>query len=130
MPELDENDLRKLFQAAGHDVPGTDLTERIMARVAVTPIARPVAVEPLIGKRAWAGIITGVSVLLGLSVAAGQGAGATAPYLAPLMDLLGGIGLPQGDWPLWMIGASACALLFALLDRALARRTTARAAHA
>ena len=53
MPELSEIDLRKLFQAAGHQMPASDLTDRIMARVAVTPIIRSTVVQPLISKRAW-----------------------------------------------------------------------------
>lgn len=122
MPELDDKGLRKLFQAAGHEAPATDLTARIMARVAVTPIARPVEVIPLIGKRAWTVMAVGVTVLLALAVAGSTGQTTTPSYLTPVTDLLGSIRLPQGDWPVWMIGASACALLFTLLDRMLARR--------
>ena len=61
MPERNEQqptqstdqDLCKLFQTAGHHAPGCDLTARIMARVAVTPLFRPKVIRPLIGQRTW-----------------------------------------------------------------------------
>ena len=56
MPEPKE-DLHHLFQAARHAAPATDLTDRIMARVAVTPLLRPTPVRPILGRGAWTSII-------------------------------------------------------------------------
>lgn len=124
---MSENDLRKLFQAAGHAGPERDLTDRIMARVAVTRIADPTPVQPLIGKRAWAGIAG--TALLVLAIAAGlSGAPAatpTVPYAQPLIDWLGALRLPEGQWPQWVIGASGLALFFAALVRKAERNVPA-----
>lgn len=124
---MSENDLRKLFQAAGHTGPERDLTDRIIARVAVTRIADPTPVPPLIGKRAWAGIAG--TALLVLAIAAGlSGAPAatpTVPYAQPLIDWLGALRLPEGQWPQWVIGASGLALFFAALVRKAERNVPA-----
>ena len=124
---MSENDLRKLFQAAGHAGPERDLTDRIMARVAVTRIADPTPVPPLIGKRAWAGI-AGVAFLV-VAVAAGlSGAPAASPslpYAQPISDWLGGLSLPEGQWPQWVVGASVLALFFAALVRRAERSVSA-----
>lgn len=124
---MSENDLRKLFQAAGHTGPERDLTDRILARVAVTRIADPTPVQPLIGKRAWAGIAG--TALLVLAIAAGlSGAPAatpTVPYAQPLIDWLGALRLPEGQWPQWVIGASGLALFFAALVRKAERNVPA-----
>jgi hypothetical protein len=120
MPELNERDLGRLFKAVGHEAPGNDLSARIMARVAVTTIARPVPVKPLIGPWGWAGIAAFVLavVLLGLYSGIASG-GASVTYPSPVQDLFSGMELPKGDWPLWMIGMSFLALLFLGIDRAL-----------
>lgn len=105
-------------------MPGTDLTARIMAQVAVTPITRPVAEKPLIGRKGWAMIVAGTITLFALAfIGDGSAIVRTPSYFAPFTSLLNGIRLPQGDWPAWAIGASACALLFTALDRVLARKT-------
>jgi hypothetical protein len=120
MPELNERDLGRLFKAVGHEAPGNDLSARIMARVAVTTIARPVSVQPLIGTWGWAVIAVFVLavVLLGLYSGIASG-GANVTYLSPIQDMISGVELPKGDWPLWMIGMSFLALLFLGIDRAL-----------
>jgi hypothetical protein len=120
MPELNERDLSRLFKSVGHEAPGNDLSARIMARVAVTTIARPVPVKPLIGPWGWAGIAAFVmgAVLLGLFSGV-AGGGSEFTYLSPVLDMISGIELPKGDWPLWMIGISFLALLFLGIDRAL-----------
>ncbi len=135
MPERNEHDhtpaseqaLRKLFQAAGHHTPGTDITARIMAQVAVTPLLRPVVVKPLIGSRAWAVMAIGMLTLLVLVLTTGQGAPAEAPSaLSPYAERFRNLLMPGGTWPVWTIGVSACALLFTLLDRALAKRVASQ----
>jgi hypothetical protein len=45
--------------------------------------------------------------------------GANVTYLSPIQDMISGVELPKGDWPLWMIGMSFLALLFLGIDRAL-----------
>lgn len=124
MPELHDQDLRKLFRTVGHTPPGADLTARIMARVAVTPIARPLTVEPLIGKRGWAIAMVGVVALLVFAFVTGGNSTAPPPWLVPAAETLRHIRPPQ-DWPVWTLGTTACALLFTAVDRLLARRTAA-----
>ena len=120
MPELNERDLSRLFKAVGHEAPSNDLSARVMARVAVTTIARPVTVKPLIGRWGWAGIsmVFMAVVLLGLFSGMASG-GSDVIHLSPVKDFFSGMGLPKGDWPLWMIGMSFLALLFLGIDRAL-----------
>lgn len=122
MDELRDTDLNSLFQTAGYESPGTDLTARIMARVAVTPVLRPTKVEPLIGTWGWVGIC-GVLLAVVLSVLffgmASGGTGGT--YLSPIREFFSGMELLKGNWPLWMIGMSFLALLFMGIDRALDR---------
>ncbi len=123
MPELSDKQLRKLFHAAGHSSPGFDLTARILARAAVTPIARRVKEQPLIGRWGWAGIAGLVAALLIVARFAAAGGQATEPAVpSGFTAYLQHLQLPAGQWPLWAIGCSACALLLVLLDRALQRR--------
>lgn len=127
MPELNEHDLSKLFQAAGHHAPGSDLTARIMARVAVTPIHRPAPVKPLIGRTGWVLIAALLALpLLGALVAGPSQSAPSSGLLAPLQDLLTHVQLPAGAWPAWVIGASAVALLLVVLDRFLSRTAAAK----
>ncbi|MDX9750777.1 MAG: hypothetical protein RBT71_06820 [Flavobacteriales bacterium] len=127
MLEPTDTGLRKLFQAAGHHRPGTDLTARIMARVAVTPMARPAPIKPLIGQWGWGAMAAAVFALVAWAVvAAPHGTGTGQPLFAPLTDVLARVRLPHGDWPVWAIGASVCVLLFSLLDHALARHAGPR----
>lgn len=123
MPDLSDKQLRNLFHAAGHSAPAADLTARILARTAVTPIARRVKDEPLIGRWGWAGIAGLVVALLIVARLAGGEAQAAAPG-APsgFTAFLQHLQLPAGQWPLWAIGGSACAFLLVMLDRALQRR--------
>lgn len=124
MPELNDNDLHELFRIAGHSAPGTDLTARIMARVSVVRVERPVLVEPLIGKRGWAIATAGAIVLMGFAIFTG-GNGTTAPaWLGPITEVIGHIRPPR-DWAVWTLGTTACALLFTVADRILAHRTAA-----
>ncbi|MDQ3100505.1 MAG: hypothetical protein M3R08_03895 [Bacteroidota bacterium] len=127
MPELNDNELRKLFRTAGRQELGTDLTDRIMARVAVTPVLAPLEVKPLIGKAGWffiAACFIGLLVLL-FNVAS---AGPSGPsILDPLWQKVPGfegfsIKIPTGQWTIWAAGAAGCMLLFTLVDRALEGR--------
>jgi hypothetical protein len=71
--------------------------------------------------------LIGVVGLL-LSTAPAQSAG-SSPLSAMLRNTLGGFTLPTlpaGEWPLWLAGASACALLFTVVDRVLAQRMGGR----
>jgi hypothetical protein len=124
MPEMNDNDLRKLFQAAGHAKPERDLTDRIMARVAVTRIAEPVVVAPLISKRAWVtiGIATGLFVLCALSLSGLGGTSTSLPWMDRLLDSVVQLKMPEGAWPQWTIGLSGLALFFALLGHYTERR--------
>lgn len=98
MPEMNDNDLRKLFQAAGHAKPERDLTNRIMARVAVTRIAEPVVVAPLISKRAWVtiAIATGLFFLCALSLSGLGGTNPSFPWMDHLLDGVAQLKMPEG----------------------------------
>ena len=85
MPELSETDLRKLFQVAGHQAPASDLTDRIMARVAVAPIVRLTVATPLISKRAW---ITAALGLGGLVVLVTLLPGNPSPSTGPASNMV------------------------------------------
>lgn len=124
---MNENDLRKLFQAAGHAAPGRDLTDRIMARVAVTRIAEPTPVPPLIGKWGWAGIagLAVFIVVLAAIVPGSSAASSSLPYAEPIANWLAQLKLPEGQWPQWVIGSSFLALFFAALVRKAERTATA-----
>lgn len=130
MAELHDQDLDRLFRTAGHNKPATDLTARIMSRVAVTPVIRATEVKPLIGKRGWAAILVGFIGLVGLLLATAPAQSTTAsPISDMLRNTLGGFtlpALPAGEWPLWLACASACVLLFTVLDRSLAQRMGGR----
>ena len=125
MPEMHDNELRKLFQHAGRPPMGTDLSDRIMARVAVTPIMQPLEVKPLIGKAGWSAIAGMFIILLALLFnAAGISYNSQAPsILDPLLANVPNLhfSLPAGPWIYWAAGAAACALVFTLMDRALER---------
>jgi len=131
MLEPTDTGLRKLFQAAGHHRPGTDLTARIMARVAVTPMARPAPIKPLIGQWGWGAMAAGVIALFALVLIGNGSTTTTTPtLLTPFIEMTRNIRVPQGDWTVWASGVSACALLFTLLDRVLARRVALREGRA
>jgi hypothetical protein len=117
--------MRKLFQAAGHHTPGTDLTARIMARVAVTPMAHPTKVEPLIGRTGWTLLLAPVIVLITVTVVAAMRApaGDVPDYLAPMLEVVRNVRIPA-SWAMWSIGITGCLLLFTWMDRVLARRST------
>ena len=130
--DLNENDLRKLFQAAGHQVPTEGLTDRIMARVSVTRIVRLDLAEPLISKRAWIligiGLVT-LCTMLGLMPGAStQPTGPTSSLVSLIGAFVPRIHLPQGSWPLWSVFALGSVLFFVWVDNAITRgtrRTTA-----
>lgn len=130
MPELNERDLHKLFKAAGHHAPDSDLTARIMARVAVTPIHRPTPAKPLIGRRGWTLIVAVLALPLLAAWLAGPSA--TAPASGPLASLwerLSQLQLPAGQWTSWLIGASCVALLLVAMDHYLSRSNAHEASH-
>ena len=130
MGELNEHDMDRLFRTAGHLRPTSDLTDRIMARVAVTPVIRATEVKPLIGRWGWAGILFSVVALLGFLLGTGHATTtATSPVSGMLQAMLEGLSLPAGNWPALLIGASACLLLFTVLDRMLAMRMAAPGEH-
>ncbi len=120
MPEPNDTDLRKLFQTAGHAAPAQDLTDRIMAQVAVTRIVRPEPVAPLIGLRGWVLITIGLVAVItyGLSIDTGSPAG----WSRVLAERFGHLRLPQSEWGTWMTTGSGLALLFTAFDVALRRR--------
>lgn len=130
MRELNDDHLRKLFQSQGHDAPAHDLTARIMARVAVTPIARPTPARPLIGTSGWVAITAGAMALLGLSLLLGATSGHAPASADAMLDAMRSWQLPQGSWPQVMIGGSILVLLFFALDRTLNRSMgTSRVVH-
>ena len=125
MPELNENDLRKLFRAAGRAEPGIDLTDRIMARVAVSPIHRPLEVKPLIGKAGWFAI--GSLILLIVLVLMNLvGTSSESSLLDPIHRELSRIQLPvfslQAQWIYWSAAIAGLAFLYSLMDRILERK--------
>lgn len=120
MPELNEHDLRNLFHVAGHAAPAHDLTARIMARVSVTPVQRPVPVRPLIGKRGWLCIAAGLAAMIGYGLTGS--ADATPSWSDALVRRLAFVQLPQGEWPIWLAMGAGVALLFTLLDTVLRNR--------
>jgi hypothetical protein len=126
MPELSDNELRKLFQQAGRPPMATDLSDRIMARVAVTPIHQPLVVKPVIGRAGWFAIAAGfIGLLAFLFNAAGTTAG-TSSLLDPLWQnvpriQLSHIALPTGQWTLWAAVIAGGMLMLALMDRVLER---------
>ncbi len=120
MPEP-KPDLHHLFQMAGHVEPATDLTERIMARVAVTPLLRPTPVRPIMGSRAWIGIavLTAALLLWGFFGAstehATSGPGSTAHAIGTLLPA-------SGNRALGLIALTVSLLVLAGCDRLLAGR--------
>lgn len=116
MPEMNDNELRGMFKAAGHAVPDHDLSSRIMARVAVTRLAGPTLVTPLISKRGWVTIGALFMALIG-GVVAFNGTTAASPLAELAAHLPGGFHVPEGPWPQWAIGASLLALFFVLVAK-------------
>lgn len=130
MPELNEHDLQRLLKAAGHAAPEHDLTARIMAQVAVTPMHRPAPTAPLIGRWGWVAIVTFVALaLLGALFATPQGVESGPGLLAPVQEFLGQLRVPGGPWPAWVPGACVVALLLVAMDRVLSRSVGAKAGH-
>jgi hypothetical protein len=127
MRELNDHDLRKLFQEAGRQQPASDLTGRIMARVAVTRMHAPLVVKPLISRTGWVVITCVVLVLVGLVASVPAGAGtASSSLLGPVLEWLPRIGgtpiqWPTGPWVYWAAAVAGCLLLLSLMDRALER---------
>lgn len=128
MREPHDNDLRKLFKAAGHAAPEQDLTARIMARVAVTPMHQATRVVPVIGIRGWIAI-GAAFVLIIVLVCTTKGTGSAGPislWMDGWSERMGRISLPSGERGIWLTVASACALFLAWLDRTLAAAKGAR----
>ena len=130
MPDLNENDLIKLFKAAGHRAPERDLTARVMARVAVTPILRLDIARPLISKRAWWGAGVGLAALV-VTVALlphdpGTADGPVSTALALAEERISRISIPT-SWLTWTAMTVGGLLFFTWVDATLARsgrRTT------
>lgn len=121
MPEPKE-DLHHLFQAAGHAAPATDLTDRIMARVAVTPLLRPTPVKPILGRGAWIGIILLTAAVLLWGLLGSAGSEATSGPVSDAWRTFSTALPSTGDWALWLAGLSASLLVLAAVDRVLAGR--------
>ena len=125
MPELNDNDLRKLFRAAGRSKPGIDLTDRIMSRVAVTPIHRPLEVKPLIGKAGWFAIGALIALIVVVLINMGTSS-AENSLLDPINYKLSQIQLPafslQAQWLYWSAAIAGFAFLYSLMDRILERK--------
>jgi len=122
MPELHDKDLDTLFRAAGHHRAGDDLAARIMARVAVTPIHRPVPTPPLIGRWGW--IIIGVLLampVVAVLLAPSSGGVPLPTVFSSIGEWLSTVRLPNGQWPLWTLGGSFVAMLLVALDHYLGR---------
>lgn len=120
MPDLSEHDLHKLFHAAGHTAPTHDLSDRIMAQVAVTRILRPTPVQPLIGTRGCLLIAAGLAGVIGYSL---TGSSQSAPdWSGWITERLAHIRLPKGEWTMWLAAGAGLALLFTVLDTTLRSR--------
>ncbi len=115
-----KDELHHMFQAAGHSGPDRDLTDRIMARVAVTPILRPTPVKPILGRAAWVSIGALAAVVMVIAVLIGQGQESTGSYTSELFNTLSASLPATGNWALWLAGLSASLLVLAALDRMLA----------
>jgi hypothetical protein len=117
-----KDELHHLFQAAGHSGPDRDLADRIMARVAVTPILRPTPVKPILGRAAWVALGALAALVMVMAVVIGQGQESKGLYTTDLFNTLSA-SLPATDnWAIWLAGLSASLLVLAAVDRALAGR--------
>lgn len=124
MPELNDHDLDNLFRKAGQCVPRTNLADRIMARVAVTPLVRSTEVKPLIGKRTWLVIALCAFALVGMLMLIGTTSSGSGSGLGSWVDeVVERATIPQGSWSLWVIGVSVCLLTLAVMDRVLGQRS-------
>ncbi len=121
MPEPKDK-LHDLFQAAGHAEPVKDLTDRIMARVAVTPLLRPTPVKPILGRGAWIGIILLTAALLLWGLLGSSGNGGTSRPVSDAWHMVSSALPASGNWALWLTGLSASLLVLAAMDRLLAGR--------
>lgn len=117
-----EDELRQLFKAAGHSRAAVDLTERIMARVAVTPLLRPRPVQPLMSRKAWIGIAGGAAIFLLLTVTMAPSSAAFAGPMDLVRKAVYGTLVQASAWASWLMGISVCMLILTLLDRLLAAR--------
>ncbi|HEY0977477.1 MAG TPA: hypothetical protein VGE21_08405 [Flavobacteriales bacterium] len=127
MRELHDDDLRKLFRTAGHAAPEQDLTGRIMARVAVTPMHEATTVQPVIGKRGWALLAAALvlAIVLVCTIDGEATSGSIPLWLEPWMDRLGSIRLPSLGGAPWLAMAAACTLFFLWVDRWLSASKSA-----
>ena len=62
-PQHDEQ-LKKLLQESGIDMPAPDFTDRVMDRIAALPASKPVEYKPLIGKLGWLAIGLGAVAVI------------------------------------------------------------------
>ena len=127
MPEMNETELRTLFQAAGHDQAPTGLHAAVMDQVlAHQPISE---VEPLISSRAWIMAVvlliatTALSWVLSRYAHVNPASGFTLPFEVELSSI--GNYLHHATWIAMAMGLI---LAVTLLDRSLAR-THPRSAH-
>jgi hypothetical protein len=121
MPEPKE-DLHHLFQAARHAAPATDLTDRIMARVAVTPLLRPTPVRPILGRGAWTSIILATAAMLLWGLLGSSGTEATSGPVSDAWRTISTVLCYPSDHAPWLAGLSASLLVLAAVDRLLAAR--------
>lgn len=123
MPDLHDSEFRKLFQQAGHAKPERDLTQRIMARVAVSRIAEPTAVPPLIGKKGWIWVAVAASLVVAAAImtSATITPASVVPYLGSISAFLSKSNFIEGPLPQWLIGGSLLALFFSLLIQRIER---------
>lgn len=121
MRELHDEDLGKLFKAAGHTAPEHDLTSRIMAQVAVAPMHHATPVAPVIGKRGWMAVAALFALAIVLVCITGGDADGSllSTWSRTIADRIAQLRVPSGNWTIWLAVGSTCTLFFAWVDRSL-----------
>lgn len=127
MPEMNETELRTLFQTAGHEqAPGglhAAVMHQVLAHQAITEV------EPLISRRAWIMAVvlliatTALSWVVSRYTHGNPASGFTLPFEVELSSI--GHYLHHATWIAFAMGLI---LAVTLLDRSLAR-TQPRSAH-
>jgi hypothetical protein len=117
-----DDELRHLFKAAGHSRPAVDLTQRIMAQVAVTPLLRPKPSQPLLSRRAWSGIGIGAALVLLCAVITAPSTAASGSATDLARTTLHQALVQASGWAPWLLGISVCMVVLTFIDRLLIAR--------